>query len=330
MTAQLAEPTERYDLSRLPMGVDLDDGSLWTQSLQERHVLAGGVPGAGKSAYLNALVALCAALPEVQVAAIDRKKGAEFKPWLPRLCRLATTLEEAGELLDDVRRLVDARYDVLAEQGRRNAWEEDVYGDPRISPLVLVVDELQLILAPASRAKEDRDAAAQREAALTELVLLARAAGVVIVLATQRPLAEAVPTNIRDNVQSRVAFATTTDVSTDVILGQGAAKLGANPKKFNKPGWAGCATTAEEGREGFRDVRVVYMTDQDVRGRAATTAHLRDDPWRYHPGLAPTTTTSSGLHVPPPAGSGARVLREAEPPAGGSDDSLARELFEEE
>lgn len=326
MTVERAEPAEPYDLTRLPMGLDVDTGDVWTLSLWERHLLMGGVPGAGKSAGLNTLIALLAALPEVQVAGVDRKRGAEFLPWAPRMCRLATTLDEAEQLLRDVTALVDARYEFLTANGLRSAWGAEVYGDPRVAPLIVVVDELQLVLAAAGPAREDKAAAHERVRLLTELVLLARAAGVLLVVATQKPLADAIPTSIRDNVQTRVSFAVTTSAMADVILGAGSTQQGADPQRWNRPGMQGCATVAEEGSQAFRSVRCVYMTDADVAARAAATAHLRDDPWRHHPG---TGTTPSGLHVPPDGDGGATALREPGPQAiaGGSD--LARELFEE-
>ena len=285
-----------HTMHTVPVGINLATKATWTMALAQQHLLVGGVPGSGKSAFLNCLLASLAGLPEVQIVAIDRKRGVEFAPWAPRLARLATNLTEAEVLLGDLRRLVDKRYDWLAEQGARNAWEPPFYGCPEVAPLVVVIDEAQLVLASAG--PDDKQSAAARVTAVTELVLLARAVGVVIIIATQKPLASAIPTDIRDNVQVRLAFATTTDASTDVILGSGSAAAGADPKRFNRPTHRGCGLVASEGVAGWREVRSGFLTDDEVVRVAAATAHLRSDPWAAL-GLSSMLKAPAAGPVPP-------------------------------
>jgi S-DNA-T family DNA segregation ATPase FtsK/SpoIIIE len=91
-------------------------------SLLRRHGLFGGVAGSGKSGLLNVVLGTLVACPDVVLWGIDLKGGMELQPWAGCLDRLATAHADAGRLLADAVRVLDARAAALAESGAR-LWE---------------------------------------------------------------------------------------------------------------------------------------------------------------------------------------------------------------
>src|SRR5581483_7578453 len=101
-----------------------------------RHGLLGGTTGVGKSGALNVLMGNLSACRDVVIWAIDLKKGMELQPWAACIDRLATTPEEARDLLADAVAVLEARAALLATHGKR-VWQPS----PDFPALIIVIDE---------------------------------------------------------------------------------------------------------------------------------------------------------------------------------------------
>ena len=199
----------------IPLGVD-EDGRTVTVRLPERNVLLGGEPGAGKSAALSLLVAAAALDPGVRLWLLDGKR-VELAAWASAAERLVgPDLAEAADVLDALRGEMDLRYAQLLAWGRRKVTPDDGLGLH-----VVVVDELALYLATGERKARDRLAESLRD-----LIARGRAAGVIVLAATQKPSSDVVPTSVRDLFGFRWALRCATREASDTILGSGWATNG--------------------------------------------------------------------------------------------------------
>ena len=250
----------------IPLGVD-EYGEPVSIALAERNVLIGGEPGAGKSAALSMLVATAALDPAARVWLLDGKL-VELAAWAPVAERLAgPNGEQAIELLRDVREEMETRYRELLARGLRKVPREEGL------PLHLVVcDELAFYLTlPDKRLRHEF------AELLRDLVARGRAAGVIVVAATQKPGADVVPSALRDLFGFRLALRCNTPQASDTILGQGWASAGADASQI-PGGQRGVGLLLAENDRPVR-LRGFYLADEDVRGIAERAAARRADEW---------------------------------------------------
>ena len=223
-----------------------------------RHVLFGGATGAGKSGGLNVLMGNLAACEDVVIWAIDLKKGMELGPWAPCIDRLATTPEEARDLLAGAVKILEARAALLAEQGRR-VWEPSPY----MPALVIVIDEYAELADDAPDAVRYADSIARR----------GRAVAVNLVAATQRPTQKAMGQGaVRSQMDVRISFRVRERKDVDLILGQGMLNAGWHAHTLNAPGKFLIAA-AEHSTP--KRARAYLITDQAVADTAEHFADLR-------------------------------------------------------
>ncbi len=250
----------------IPVGVD-EYGEPVSIGLVERNVLIGGEPGAGKSAALSTLVATAALDPAARVWLLDGKL-VELAVWAPVAEQLVgPDGDDAIALLRRVRDEMDDRYRELLARGLRKVRRDDGL------PLHLVVcDELAFYLTLPDRKQRQEFIELVRD-----LVARGRAAGVIVVAATQKPGADVVPTGLRDLFGFRLALRCNTPQASDTILGQGWASAGADASTI--PG-------AQRGvglllAEGERPVRVkgYYLDDDAVQAIAERATAARADAW---------------------------------------------------
>jgi FtsK/SpoIIIE family len=194
----------------VPVGVD-EYGEPVAIRLVERNVLVGGEPGAGKSVALSLLVAAGALDPQTRVWLLDGKL-VELACWAPIAERIiGPDGDQAIGVLRELQREMDARYRELLARGLRKVRREDEL------PLhLVVVDELAFYLT-----LPDRDQRREFAELLRDLVARGRAAGVIVLAATQKPGADVVPTALRDLFGFRLALRCNTPQASDTILGQG-------------------------------------------------------------------------------------------------------------
>lgn len=223
------QPEEKLMIS---LGRDVTGKAILTALNKTPHLLIAGSTGSGKSVCINGIIIsiLLRAKPhEVKLMMIDPKM-VELNVYngIPHLLApVVTDPRKASQALQKVVSEMERRYELFSHTGTRNiegynehidTWnEENDEKHPHMPYIVVIVDELADLMMVASSDVED---------AITRLAQMARAAGIHLIIATQRPSVDVITGVIKANIPSRIAFAVSSAVDSRTILDtNGADKL---------------------------------------------------------------------------------------------------------
>ncbi|WP_018658866.1 FtsK/SpoIIIE family DNA translocase [Allofustis seminis] len=227
----VSEETSEH-LLEVPIGRDIS-GHVATADLTKMpHLLVAGATGSGKSVAINTIISsiLMKAKPhQVRMMLIDPKK-VELSAYngIPHLLTpVVTHPKKAARALQNVVAQMEERYELFSKTGTKNLESYNQYlkrlrakGEetpPLLPYIVVIVDELADLMMVASKEVED---------AIIRLAQMARAAGIHMILATQRPSVDVITGLIKANVPSRMAFAVSSGTDSRTILDtNGAEKL---------------------------------------------------------------------------------------------------------
>ncbi len=212
------------------LGKDISGEPVVAELNKMPHLLVAGATGSGKSVCINGMITsiLMYAKPhEVKMMMIDPKK-VELNVYngIPHLLSpVVTDPKKASRALKKIVAEMERRYDLFSETGTRNLEGYNDYiirhnrdtddDQPLLPYIVVIVDELADLMMVASNDVED---------AITRLAQMARAAGIHLVIATQRPSVDVITGVIKANIPSRIAFSVSSQTDSRTILDSGGAE----------------------------------------------------------------------------------------------------------
>jgi DNA segregation ATPase FtsK/SpoIIIE-like protein len=239
----------------ISLGID-EDGNPVRIGLPERNLLLGGEPGAGKSAALSLLIAAAALDPKVHLTLLDGKQ-VELAPWAGSAEHfVGPDMEGAIGVLKDICTEMDRRYATLLAAGMRKITQDGEFGLH-----VVAIDELAFYMRGGKR--EQRTELTET---LRDLISRGRAAGIIVIAATQKPSSEIIPTFVRDLFSFRMALRCTTPEASDTVLGQGWASQGYSASTLD-PTARGVGFLLAEGAIPVK-IRTHYLDDDDIAALA--------------------------------------------------------------
>jgi S-DNA-T family DNA segregation ATPase FtsK/SpoIIIE len=233
--------TEKYAAMQLPMflGKDASGNPLIADLSRMPHMLIAGTTGSGKSVCMNSILMsfMYTKKPnELKLVLVDPKmvELSQFKDIPHLMCPVVTEMSKAAAILEWAVRKMDERYELLAEAGCRDiagynalTWEElkerfaptneveEARIPKKLPYMVFVIDEL------ADLMMTNREV----EGAIVRLAQKARAVGMHLILATQRPQANVVTGLIKSNMPSRIAFKVASGMDSRIVMDQKGAEL---------------------------------------------------------------------------------------------------------
>lgn len=224
---EMAESLEFHDNAsplRVALGRDVSGSALYADLTKMPHLLIGGATNSGKSICLAGIIMsliLRNSPRELRMVMIDPKRvELTLFEGLPHLMYpVVKDVKEAPGVLRAVWREMDRRYDKFSERGVRNidGWNSKVAPEEKMPYLVVIIDELADLMIQAAN---------EVETSICRLAQLARATGIHLVIATQRPSVDVITGTIKANISSRIAFAVSSQIDSRTIIDQaGADKL---------------------------------------------------------------------------------------------------------
>jgi S-DNA-T family DNA segregation ATPase FtsK/SpoIIIE len=253
-----------------PFGVDAV-GDLVALDLTETNMLLAGQPGSGKSVGIKTLLASAALDPRSEIWCFEFKGSADYRLFEPVCTRygfgagddnLRSALQALRELAVEchsrTQRLSELPIDVCPESKVTDEIASEI---EELRPLVFVLDEAHRLFGHSEFGEE-----AGRLAA--DIIKLGRCAGIVLVVATQRPSKASIPTEVSSQFGTRLAFRLADHVTNDFALGSGMYRFGADATKIPHAAKGTGILVAGDEPQTLRVFMLDTETLQDVVSRA--------------------------------------------------------------
>ena len=213
--------SDHKDKLYISLGEALDGSNINYDLVSMPHLLVAGQTGSGKSIFLhNVILSLLLQYgkEDLNLLLIDPKE-VEFSFYrnAPQVREVVTSGDRAARKIRDMCDEMDSRYNIFTEKQVRDISSYNEASEVKMPRIVVIIEELaDLIISQGNDVIAD----------ITRLVVKARACGIHVILATQRPEAEFMTGKLRSNFQCRVAFSTASNIDSRIILGKyGAEKL---------------------------------------------------------------------------------------------------------
>lgn len=242
------------------LGKDISGSPITAELNKMPHMLVAGATGSGKSVAINGIILslLMKAKPhEVKLMMIDPKM-VELNVYngIPHLLSpVVTNPQKANDALNKIVSEMERRYDLFSHSGTRNIEAYNQYLEresdnpekvQKLPYIVVVIDELADLMMVASK---------DIEASITRIAQMARAAGIHMIIATQRPSVDVITGIIKANIPSRIAFSVSSNTDSRTIIdSQGAEKLLGRGDMLFLP----------SGRSKPLRVQGVFLSDDEV------------------------------------------------------------------
>ena len=274
--------TDPVDLRTWTLGIGRDGNSVSVRTAEVSGIAVGGLSGYGKTSLVYQRFVTLAPSALVQFALIDGKdfelSDLKARAWL----HCGDDLEDAHRIVTEIYGLyTDRKNAIRSVLHRRSFWA----GDPiEAWPLtLLVIDEAHTFLHETKNTDPDGKHRNTLVRAMVwmidELVRKGRTVGIQLMLLTQKPTGEAIPTTIRDNCQIAMSFAQRSKEAAIAALGDDINDYPqAHPRRLQDPAYVGVVSVMAEGRPGYTLARIPHVSDRDAIDLARATAHLTQNP----------------------------------------------------
>lgn len=215
------------NLLMVALGKDIMGNVKYAEINATPHMLIAGSTGSGKSVCINCIIAsiLMRAKPEeVKLVMVDPKK-VELNMYngVPHLlCPVVTDPKKASVALKNIVVEMERRYDIFEQTHNKNISSYNAYCEthpefPKLPYIVVIIDELADLMLVAAKEVED---------SIMRITQMARAAGIHLIVATQRPSTDVITGVVKANIPSRISFAVSSSIDSRTILDMsGAEKL---------------------------------------------------------------------------------------------------------
>ena len=227
-------------------------------------MVVGGLPGSGKTAGVNSFGIPLAQSPHVNLSIIDGKGGDDWSAFAP----IADTYLKGDEDLETVVQFLESHVGKMEARirrlkksiGKANFW--NVSAETRMKAglkfELLVIDECQGYFDEGGRTKDDRELIGKIKRLVSKIVKLGRSSGYFVILMTQKPTNDSIPTAIRDNCGLRIAFRLKKPAAEEAVLGEVDSEVRATDIPESRLG--GAVLALESGQ--IEPVRFFYIEEE--------------------------------------------------------------------
>ena len=244
-----------------PIGKNVTGDSIIIDLKKMPHLLIAGATGSGKSVCLNAIITSLMMLyspHHLRLLLIDPKKiEFAFYSDIPHLLApIVTDSRKAAAVLKQVVAEMDRRYELFTHLKARNIQEYNNQLKPseQLPYILVIIDELADLMIIAAK---------EVEQSIMRLTQLARACGIHLILATQRPSTDVITGVIKANIPARIAFAVSSSIDSRTILDHGGAEklLGAGDMLYQPPSY-----------NALQRIQGILVTDKEIKQVCKTTS----------------------------------------------------------